>query len=119
VAELDLQEQVRRDDVYNRLVSINEQVSNLGVFPPLAWVWGFDILKDIYDNSQFEDATEVDYDVIAKGVTLKQIFDKFWQDVDSLGISLDLGGEIMEEVIRDWMYDNDFLIIVSDEEEDD
>jgi hypothetical protein len=110
---------VDKDKLYTELLDLNERVSKLPVFPSLGWMWTFDILKDIYDNSQLADATEVDYDVIAEGVTLKQIFDKFCDDIEGLGINMDMGGEILEETIRDWMYDNDFLVIVSDEEEDD
>ena len=28
---------------------------------------------------------------------------------------MDLGGEIIEEVIRDWMIDNDFLVALDDD----
>ena len=28
---------------------------------------------------------------------------------------MDLGGEIIEEVIRDWMIDNDFLVVLDDD----
>ena len=108
--ELDLQEQTRRDDVFNQLLDINEKLTNLTVFPSLCWVWTFDIIKDIFDN------TDTGYDeAIAEGVTLKQIFDKFFEDCDSLGLSMDTGGEIMEEVIRDWMRENDFIVALDDD----
>ena len=107
---LDLQEQTRRDDAFNQLLDIVKQVSNLDLFPSLCWVWAFDVIKDIYDN------TDTGYDeAIAEGVTLKQIFDKFYEDSDSLGISMDLGGEILEETIRDWMRENDFIVALDDD----
>ena len=107
---LDLQEQTRRDDAFNQLLDIVKQVSNLDLFPSLCWVWAFDVIKDIYDN------TETGYDeAIRDGVTLKEIFDKFYEDSDSLGISMDLGGEILEETIRDWMRDNDFIVALDDD----
>ena len=110
MAELDLQEATRRDDVFNQLLSINEQLTNLSVFPSLCWVWTFDIIKDIFDN------TDTGYDeAITDGVTLKQIFDKFFEDCDSLGINMDMGGEIMEETIRDWMRENDFIVALDDD----
>ena len=109
--QLDLQEATRRDDVFNQLLVINEQLTNLSVFPSLCWAWCFDIIKDIFDNN-----AEVGYDeAIAEGVTLKQIFDKFFEDCDSLGLSMDLGGEIMEETIRDWMRENDFIVVLDDD----
>ena len=107
---LDLQEQTRRDDAFNQLLDIVKQVSNLDLFPSLCWVWTFDIIKDIYDN------TDTGYDeAIRDGVTLKEIFDKFYEDSDSLGISMDLGGEILEETIRDWMRENDFIVALDDD----
>ena len=112
-AQLDLQEQTRRDDVYNQMLEINRLLGEVAVFPSLLWAWTFDVIKDIYDNNK-EIAEYNDY-VIAEGTELKQIFDKFWDDVDSLGINMDLGGEIIEEVIRDWMIDNDFLVVLDDD----
>jgi len=113
VSNLDLQEATRRDDVYNQMLEINRLLGEVAVFPSLLWAWTFDVIKDIYDNNK-EIAEYNDY-VIAEGTELKQIFDKFWDDVDSLGINMDLGGEIIEEVIRDWMIDNDFLVALDDD----
>jgi hypothetical protein len=114
VAELDLQEATRRDDAYQQLLAINELVTNLPLFPSLGWVWTFDIIKDIFDNEQASDDPFVD-EVIAEGVTLKQIFDKFYENIDNLGLEMDHGGELLEEVIRDWMRDNDFLVALDDD----
>ena len=117
--QLDLQEQTRRDDVYNQLNEIIDKLQNIPVFPSLMWVWAFDIMKEIFDNYQIKDLAVNDYvdEAVPEGITLKQIFDKFWDDVDNFGLSMDSGGDIIEETIRDWMRDNDFL--VSLEEEDD
>ena len=95
------------------MLEINRLLGEVAVFPSLLWAWTFDVIKDIYDNNK-EIAEYNDY-VIAEGIELKQIFDKFWDDVDSLGIDMDLGGEIIEEVIRDWMIDNDFLVALDDD----
>jgi hypothetical protein len=103
----------RRDNVYNELNKIVDQLSALPVFPSLMWTWAFDVLRNIYEDNK-EVAEYNDY-VIAEGTELKQIFDKFWEDVDNLGISMDHGGEIIEEVIRDWMIDNDFLVSLDDD----
>ena len=110
---LDLQEQTRRDDVYNQLNKIVDELQDISVFPALVWVWTFDIIRDIHENNQ--EPQEYLDEVIAEGVTLKQIFDKFWNDVDGLGINMDHGGEIIEEVIRDWMRENDFLVALDDD----
>ena len=116
---LDLQEATRRDDVYRDLNEIIDKLEKIPVFPSLMWVWAFDIIKEIFDNYQIKDLAVNDYvdEGVPEGITLKQIFDKFWADVDGFGLSMDSGGDIIEETIRDWMRDNDFL--VSLEEEDD
>ena len=116
-AQLDLQEQTRRDDVYNQMLEINRLLGEVAVFPSLLWTWVFDVIKDIFDNNQYDDLATNDYvdEAVPSGTTLKQIFDKFWEDVDGLGISMDDGGEIIEEVIRDWMRENNFLVALDDD----
>jgi len=118
--QLDLQEQTRRDDVYNQLNEIIDKLQNIPVFPSLMWVWAFDIMKEIFDNYQIKDLAVNDYvdEAVPEGITLKQIFDKFWDDVDNFGLSMDSGGDIIEETIRDWMRDNDFLVSLEEEDDD-
>jgi len=116
--QLDLQEQTRRDDTFNSLISINKQISELGVFPALGWVWCFDIIKDIFDNHQEADADVTD-EVVPDGTTLQEIFETFYRDIDTLGLQMDHGGEILEEVIRDWMNGNGFLMYIEEEDLDD
>ena len=103
----------RRDNVYNELNHIVDKLQAMPVFPSLLWTWTFDIIRDIYENNlTVEDWSE---EVIRDGVTLKQIFDKFWEDVDNMGLSMDSGGEIIEETIRDWMRENDFLVALDED----
>jgi hypothetical protein len=106
---LDLQESTRRDDTFEDLVDIKARLNKMTVFPSLLWVWVYDVLSDIYDNHQAP-ASEHDEEVIAEGFTLKQIFDMLWLDVDKVGLNMDLGGEIIEEVIYDWMRDRNILV---------
>lgn len=117
IQEIDLPEATRRNDVFNELMEINLHLSQLTVFPSLLWAWAFDIMKDIFDNNQITDLATNDYvdEAVPAGVTFKQIFDKFWDDVDKLGFTMDHGGEILEEVIRDWMRENDFLVALDDD----
>lgn len=118
MAELDLQEQTRRDDIYNDLNEIVDKITNIPVFPSLLWVWAFDVMRNIYENNQYDDLAENDYvdEAVPSGITLKQIFDKFWEDVDAIGLSMDLGDEIIEETLRDWMRVNDFLVALDEDE---
>ena len=123
--QLDLQEATRRDDVFKDLNEIVDKITVLPVFPSLVWVWSFDVLRSIYENNRFEDLAVNDFvdEAVPAGITLKQVFDKFWEDADGIGISMDLGDEIIDETIRDWMRDNDFLVALDndgwlDEEEE-
>ena len=117
VTELDLQDKTRRDDTFNDLMEINNHLSEMSVFPSLLWAWTFDIIKDIFDNNQYIHLAENDYvdEAVPADITLKQIFDKFWEDVDTLGFTMDNGGEILEECIRDWMRENNFLVSLEDD----
>jgi len=122
---IDLQEATRRDDVYNELNEIVDRISKVPVFPSLLWVWTFDVLRSIYETSQYDDLAVNDYadEAVPSGVTLKQIWDKFWSDVDGLGLAMDLGDEVIDETLRDWMRENDFLVALDndgwlDEEEE-
>ena len=117
VSNLDLQEQTRRDDAFNELMEINAHITDLNLFPSLLWVWTFDIIKDIFDNNQYIHLAENDYvdEAVPEGITLKQIFDKFWEDVDTLGFTMDHGDGILGECIRDWMRDNDFLVALDED----
>jgi len=117
MAELDLQEATRRDDVYRDLNDILDKVTKLPVFPSLMWVWTFDIIREIFDNYQYKDLAVNDFvdEAVPEGITLKQIFDKFWSDVDGIGLSMELGDEIIGETIRDWMRENDFLVSLDED----
>ena len=108
---------MNNDEAFNKLMEINKLVTDLPLFPSLGWVWTFDIIKDIFDNNQFDDLAVNDYvdEAIPSGVDLKTIFDKFFIDIDKLGIDMDMGGEILEETIRDWMRDNDFLVALDND----
>ena len=114
---LDLQEATRRDDVFNQMLEINRLLGEVAVFPSLLWTWVFDVIKDIFDNCQYKDLAVNDYvdEAVPEGITLKQIWDKFWADVDGMGLNMDSGGDIIEEVIRDWMRENDFLVSLDDD----
>jgi len=54
-------------------------------------------------------------EAVPEGITLKQIFDKYHDDIDELGINMDLGNEVLEEIIKDWMRENDFLVALDDD----
>jgi len=115
--QLDLQEATRRDDVYNQLNEIIDKLEDISVYPSLLWTWVFDVIRNIYENNQYADLAVNDYvdECVPEGITLKQIFDKLWDDVGLLGLNMDHGGEVIEETIRDWMRENDFLVALDDD----
>ena len=115
INSLDLIEQ--RDKVFEDMNKVIDILEKSPCFPSLLWAWTFDILRNTFENNQWEDVHEDSFtdEAIPQGVTLKQIFDKFWDDVDSLGLEMDHGGEILEETILDWMRENDFLLPLEDD----
>ena len=115
IKEIDLDSNdVRRDYNFEKVNGVVDSLNDVSAFPSLVWVWTWDIVRNMYENGG-EDWNE---HIIPEGVTLKQIWDKLWLDADRLGFSMDSGGEVIEETIRDWMVDNNFMIIEGDEDED-
>jgi hypothetical protein len=114
-AQADLIKQ--RDQVFDDMNKVIDILQNSPCFPSLLWAWTFDIIREIHENEHFDGLAETDIsdEAVPSGVTLKQIFDKFWDDVDSLGLTMDSGGEILEEAVRDWMRENDFLVSLDDD----
>ena len=112
MADMDLLEQVRMQDTYERLTKIIEQIGNLGVFPPLVWVWSWDValstLRDFDEDPEFK-----------INLTEEEMFKLFWQDADKNGFGLEYGTEDLYEAIRDWMIDADIVSYVEEEEDED
>ena len=110
----------QRDQVFDDMNKVIDILQNSPCFPSLLWAWTFDIIREIHENYQIKDLAVNDYvdEAVPEGVTLKQIFDKLWDDVDGLGLTINDGVEIIEETIRDWMRDNDFLVSLEEEDDD-
>jgi hypothetical protein len=112
--ELDLQESTRMKDVYKDITSIVDSIGELGVFPPLVWVWTWDvaisILKDVREGG------DPDYCVTMEE---EEMWELFWKDADKNGFSLEYGTEDLYEAVRDWMTDTGIIEeAVEDEDED-
>lgn len=120
MADLDLQEQTRRDDMFININNTLESLKKLDVFPSLVWLWCWDVVVDIYENNHEDDMAEGDIidEVVPHGVTLKQIWDKFWEDSDKNGFTLEYGAEDVHEAIQDWMRDSNFLVSIEEEDEE-
>ena len=111
-SEMDLLEQVRMQDTYERLTKIIDQIGNLGVFPPLVWVWTWDValstLRDFGEDTEFK-----------INLTEEEMFKVFWQDADKNGFTMEYGTEDLYEAIRDWMIDADIVSYVEEDEDED
>jgi len=107
----------QRDQVFDDMNKVIDILEKSPCFPPLLWAWVFDIIRNTYENNQYADLAVNDYvdECVPEGITLKQIFDKLWNDVDSLGLNMNHGGEVIEETIFDWMRENDFLVALDDD----
>ena len=102
-----------KDTVFNDLKEIHDKLNKLEVSPSLIWLWSYDVLGSILDDYQFIESYN-DY-VIAEGTTFRDIFDKFYDDVESLELHIGIGKEILEEVLFDWMIDKGFLVSLDDD----
>lgn len=108
---MDLLDKTRIDDVYNDMNSIIEQISKLPVFPPLVWVWTWDVvtyvLKDFDEDEEYQ-----------VNKTSKEVFELFYEQADDNGFSLDYGSEDLYEAVRDWLIDTDIVTEVDGDQED-
>lgn len=110
--EIDLQEATRRDDVYQSITKIVDEIGSLDVFPSLVWVYIWDCINDIFKNHQWKDVHENQWydECIPDGLELKQIWDKLWETGPEVGFTMEYGTEQLFEHIQDWLRDNDFLV---------
>lgn len=105
----DLLEIDRRDRNYTEINNIIDSLQNLSVFPSLVWVWSWDVVRNIFENNQ-GDAPDLGEEHVPADITLKQVWDKFWEDADKNGFSLEYGVETLDESIYDWMRECNFLV---------
>jgi hypothetical protein len=110
--EMDLLEQVRRDDVYIRINEIVDKLNNLGVFPSLVWTYTWDIVKDKLDYYSPESGEDW---VTNDKLTEKEVWDMFWEDADKNDFSLEYGAETLHEAVFDWMLDRDIIVTLDDD----
>ena len=110
--QLDLQEQTRRDDAYVQLNKLIDGLKEVNAFPPLVWLWVWDMVKDRLD--MYSEPSQEDY-VTNSNLTEKEVFDLFWEDADKNGFSLEYGLESLDEAILDWMLERDIIIMLEDD----
>jgi hypothetical protein len=109
--DMDLLELTRMNDTYERLTKIIEDVTNLGVFPSLVWLWSWDValstLRDFGEDEEFK-----------INLTEEEMFKVFWRDADKNGFTLEYGTDSLYEAIRDWMLDADVVSYVEEAEDE-
>lgn len=112
--ELDIQDKTRMNDTYKDISLIIDKIGELGVFPPLVWVWSWDvaatILKDIMEGGDPEYNVTMDEE---------EMWELFYTQADKNGFSLEYGSEDLYEAVRDWMTDEGIIEEYDGEEEDD
>ena len=112
-AEQDLQGKTRMLDTYTEIEDIIERITKLNVFPPLVWVWTWDIARDLYTTIQ--EGQEEEYCVTED---IEDVWLMFWEDADKNGFSLEYGSEDLYDGIRDWMFDRGIIEEVPEEDEE-
>ena len=112
---MDLLDKTRMDDTYAKITSIVDNIGELDVFPPLVWVWTWDvaitILKDIREGG------DPDYCVTMEE---EEMWELFFTQAGKNGFTLEYGTEDLYEAVRDWMTDQGIIeeYIEEDEDED-
>ncbi len=111
--ELDLQEQTRRDDAYVQLNKLIDGLKEVNAFPPLVWLWVWDMVKDRLDMYSEEGGEDW---ITNTKLSEKDVFDLFWEDADKNAFSLEYGLESLDDAIFDWMIDRDIIINIEEED---
>ena len=115
--QLDLQDSTRRDDNFIKISKMIKDLEDLDVFPSLVWLFSWDIIAEWYKNEQWADVHNDGFvdECFPKGLELKTIWDKFWEDSDKNGFSLEYGVENLDEALRDWLRECDFLVALDND----
>ena len=117
IEDIDLLEASRRDYNYEKVNEVIDSLKQIDVFPSLVWVWCWDMIRSWYEDEQWDDVHEDPHasECFAQDVDLKDIWDKFWYDSDKNGFSLEFGVDQLDEHLRDWLRECDFLVSLDDD----
>lgn len=87
-------------DVINKLNSLNETL-----FPSIVWLWVWDIIDNFYQDEELYIRTQ----------------DIVWNKLinDTPAFTLEYGTEHLYEWVRDWMFENNLMIDISDMDSED
>ena len=91
-----------------------EELNGLKVFPSLVWLWVWDVIRNTEDTNPNVTPFGPAQDYVFVG-DLDVVFQALWDQVDTTGFTLEYGVEDLDEAIRDWLIDNDFLVALDDD----
>ncbi len=91
-----------------------EELNGLKVFPSLVWLWVWDVIRNTQDTNPNVTPFNPVQDYVFVG-DLDVVFQALWDQVDKTGFTLEYGVEDLDEAIRDWLIDNDFLVALDDD----
>jgi hypothetical protein len=114
MAELDLLEKTRMQDVHRDINIIIDKITKLGVFPPLVWVWSWDVAMSIYTDIQEGGDPDL---CVSKDED--EMWELFYTQADKNGFTLEYGAEDLYEAVRDWMIDEEVVEYYNEEEDED
>jgi hypothetical protein len=112
--EMDLQEKTRMQDTYIKIESIVDSIGELGVFPPLVWVWSWDVAKTMWTS--YMEGEDEDY---CTAMDLDEVWERFWVDAGKNGFTLEYGVEDLDDAIRDWLMEIGAVELAEEEEDED
>ncbi len=98
--DMDLQEKTRMQDTYVKIESVIDQIRELGVFPPLVWVWTWDVASTMWRS--YMEGEDPDY---CTAMDLDEVWELFWTQADKNGFTLEYGVEDLDDSVRDWLMD--------------
>jgi hypothetical protein len=100
-------------DTFKHINLIIDMIGELGVFPPLVWVWTWDvaitILKDIREGGDPEYCVTMDEE---------EMWQLFYTQADKNGFTLEYGTEDLYEAVRGWMVDEGIIEEYDGDEEE-
>ena len=113
-AEQDLQDRTRMLDTYDKIESIIDDIGQLGAYPPLVWVWAWDVTKTMWTS--YMEGEDPDY---CTGMDIDEVWERFWLDSGKNGFTLEYGVEDLDDAIRDWLMEIGAVEEAEEEEDED
>jgi hypothetical protein len=91
-------------DTYTKINSIIKEIGTLDVFPPLTWVWAWDVAMSIWTDIM--EGGDPDYNTAKEP---EEMWELFWTQADKNQFSLEYGQEDLYEALRGWMLDEGII----------